>query len=183
MYVIKDYDNVYEYSLKDKELIGLKFPKTPKNFMFKLIKKGNEAKIYLEYEMKSAEYYKSLLAKYFGSGSLKDLLTKEFDGFDLELYGFLDKDVYIVDICINDKFIFQDHLKELSKLYNFNILEEVFREKFDADKIDEIKEPILIKAKWEDLTDNTGTYKGRYIMFKEAVVETENEKGEEDDSK
>lgn len=168
MYLIKDYNNVYEYTLRDKEIIGLKFSKTPKNFIFKLVKKEKDVRLYVEQDKsKSAEYYKHLLAKYFSSPKLKDLLIKEFEGIDLELYGYVDKDVYIMDICINNKYIYQDHLNELAKIYEFNVLPEIFRGKYDVDKIEKITEQMIIKSRWEELTDTTGNYKDRYIILKE----------------
>lgn len=182
MYLIKDYENVYEYTLRDKEVIGLKFPKTPKNLIFKLVKKEKDVRLYTEQDKaKSAEYYKHIIAKYFSSPKLKDLLVKEFENIDLELYGYINKEVYIIDICINNKYIFQDHLNELAKTYEFNVLPEIFRGKYDADKIEEIKEQMIIKSRWEEFSDTTGNYKDRYIILKEE----EKAKGEDknDESK
>lgn len=178
MYILKNYDNVSEYTLRDEELIGLDFPKLTTNSIFSLKKVKDVFGVAIEKDVNnSCENFKSLITKYFKTQ--KDLLLKEFENIDFELFGLVsDNDIYILDICINDRFMYHEHLEKLSKKYNFKILDTIYEGKYDADTIEAINKTILIKSRWEKLSETTGTIKGRYVIVKEAIPE-ENEKEEE----
>ena len=168
MYCIKYFESLFQYEKNGlKDVVYLDFPKTTKNFLFKIKvdKDGNNTFVETE-KCESCE--KDKLTVIDGTKSLlSKFLSEVFKDQDVEIYGLCDgKEFYIIDIFFNDRWFVQEDIDEFAKEYKFKTLETIYTGKFDEKELDNIKKPMLIKSRFElDLFTNNAD-KNRFVIFK-----------------